>query len=127
MVLMAEDDNVEIGKSNEEVLDARVLSITMMDGRRMRSFRENIPELTETSWSDQGWPFGNIAYEDSFLYLGSGKTRGLLAVSPQLEEYVASELSKETATLKERRKARGERPGGPQSKKEPKGGGKGQP
>ena len=69
---------------------------------------------------------GNSVDEDFFLYLGSGKTRGLLAVSPQLEGYVASELSKETATLKERRKAREERSGGHQPKKEPKGGGKGQ-
>ena len=70
--------------------------------------------------------FGNNVDEDAFLYLGSGKTRGLLAVSPQLEEYVASELSKETATLKERRKAREERHGGPAPKKDPKGGAKGQ-
>ena len=44
--------------------------------------------------------------EDAFLYLGTGKTRGLLCVAPALEAYVAGELSKETATLKERRKAR---------------------
>ena len=214
MVLAAEADDVEIGKSNDEVLDARVLSITTNDGRRVRSFRETIPELTETSWSDQGWPvagprtfrwlvrfigensvhplahhvrfkqlagltssdpgaaehercmrvietalvfdqvqgaelaalelvaraaqlielrhrekiiggFGNSVDEDAFLYLGSGKTRGLLAVSPLLEEYVASELSKETATLKERRKAREER-SAPHPKKEAKGGGKAQ-
>ena len=56
---------------------------------------------------------GNNPDEDAFLYLGTGRTRGLLCVCPQLEEYVASELSKETAAMKERRKAREERTRGP--------------
>ena len=60
--------------------------------------------------------------DDSHLYLGTGKTRGLLAVCPELETWVAGELAKETATLKERRKAREERKDLP--KKDPKGGGK---
>ena len=41
--------------------------------------------------------------EDAFLYLGIGRTRGLLCISPDLESYVAGELSKYTATLKGRR------------------------
>ena len=69
--------------------------------------------------------FGISVDDDAFLYLGSGITRGLLAVSPRLEDCVASELSKETATLKERRKTGEERSGDAQPKKEPKGGGKG--
>ena len=61
--------------------------------------------------------------DDAFLYLGTGKTRGLLAVCPDLESWVASELAKETATLKERRKAREERKELPKAPKDPKGGG----
>ncbi|MDA8582864.1 hypothetical protein N9L68_01500 [bacterium] len=44
--------------------------------------------------------------EDDHLYTCIGKTRGLLCVSPELECFVAAELSKETATMKETRKAR---------------------
>ena len=51
--------------------------------------------------------------DDAFLYMGTGKTRGLLMVCPLLEEYVADELSKETAAAKERCKLREERSGGP--------------
>ena len=43
---------------------------------------------------------------------------------PDLESWVASELAKETATLKERRKAREERKELPKALKDPKGGGK---
>ena len=60
--------------------------------------------------------------DDAFLYLGAGKTRGVLAVCPELETWVASELAKETATLKERRKAREERKELPNNPKD-KGGG----
>ena len=47
--------------------------------------------------------------DDAFLYMGTGRTRGLLMVCPALEEYVASELQKETAAAEERRKLREER------------------
>ena len=67
--------------------------------------------------------FGNSADEDIFPYLDSGTARGLLAVSPLIEEYVASELSKDAATVQERRKAREER-SAPYPKREAKGGGK---
>ena len=69
--------------------------------------------------------FGISVDEDAFLYLGVGITRGLMAVSPRFEDYVASELSKETATLKERRKTGEKRSGDAQPKMEPKGRGKG--
>lgn len=46
---------------------------------------------------------------DDHLYLGTGRTRGLLMVDPRLEEYVATELQRETAAAKERRKMREER------------------
>ena len=41
--------------------------------------------------------------------MGTGQTRGLLCVSPELEAHVATELAKDTATLKERRKGREEK------------------
>jgi len=47
--------------------------------------------------------------DDEFLYLGTGRAHGLLMISPDLEEHVAQQLSKETATAKERRKMREER------------------
>ena len=59
--------------------------------------------------------------EDAHLYMGTGKTRGLLCVSPALETFVAGELAKETATMKERRKAREEKLA-PAPKATPKGG-----
>ena len=52
---------------------------------------------------------GNSVDEDSFLYMGTGRTRGLIMVCPALEEFVAQELAKEAATAKERRKLREER------------------
>ena len=47
--------------------------------------------------------------DDSHLYLGTGRTRGLLMVCPLLEDWVAGELSRETAAAKERRKLREEK------------------
>ena len=46
---------------------------------------------------------------DEQLYLGTGKTRGLLMVCPALEDYVAAELHRESSAAKERRKMREER------------------
>ena len=47
--------------------------------------------------------------DDEFLYLGTGRTRGMLMIAPSLEEFVAGELHKEASTAKERRKMREER------------------
>ena len=55
--------------------------------------------------------------DDTHIYLGTGRTRGLLMVSPALEEFVAKELSRETSAAKERRKLREERSGKPSAKK----------
>ena len=48
------------------------------------------------------------AMQDSFLYAGAA-TRGCLCIHPELQSWVAGELSKEYAVAKERRKAREER------------------
>ena len=55
--------------------------------------------------------YQGLPEEDSHLYMGTGRTRGLLMVALDLEAFVAQELSKETATMKERRKAREEKVG----------------
>ena len=51
--------------------------------------------------------------EDSRIYLGSGQTRGLLTISPELEEFASRVLAKETAATKERRNLCEERSGAP--------------
>ena len=51
--------------------------------------------------------------EDTHMYLGTGRTRGLLMISPELEEFASGVLSKETVAAKERRKLREERAGAP--------------
>ncbi len=48
------------------------------------------------------------AVQDAHLYAGPS-TRGTLCIHPGLQEWIASELSKEYAVSKERRKAREER------------------
>ena len=55
--------------------------------------------------------------DDTHIYLGTGRTRGLLMVSPALEEFVAKELSRETSAAKERRKLCEERSSKPPAKK----------
>jgi len=64
--------------------------------------------------------------DDAHLYLGTGQTRGLLMIDPKLEEFVSSELSKEAATAKERRKMKEERALAkpPANSSQPGGGGK---
>ena len=69
--------------------------------------------------------YQGLPEEDSHLYMGTGRTRGLLMVATEVEAFVAQELSKETATMKERRKAREEKVGekpNPDPKSGPKGG-----
>ena len=47
------EDGEEKGDGDD--LDARVLALRKVDGRRVRSFREAVALLTETDWAD-GWP-----------------------------------------------------------------------
>lgn len=58
--------------------------------------------------------------DDAHLYLGGSGPRGGAAVCPALQTWIAEELSRESAVLKEKRKAREER-----SLARPKGGAKG--
>ena len=55
--------------------------------------------------------------EDSHFYLGTGWTRRLLMIAPELEEFASGVLAKDTAAAKERRKLREERAGAPPSGK----------
>ena len=51
--------------------------------------------------------------KDRDIYLGTGRTRGLLMIAPELEEVASRVLAQETSTAKERRKLREERAGVP--------------
>ena len=57
--------------------------------------------------------FGSSIEEDSHIYQGTGQTRGLLMISPELEEFAPGVLAMETAAAKDRRKLREERSGAP--------------
>ena len=46
---------------------------------------------------------------DNHLFRGGGNVSGNFCVQPELKEWIAAELAKESAILKERRKAREER------------------
>ena len=56
--------------------------------------------------------FGGSIEEDSHIYFGTGRTRELLMISPELEEF-----AEETVAAKERRKLREERSGAPPASK----------
>ena len=67
-------------------------------------------QLTEWRYRDR--IVGNFALsvdENEYLFMGVGDTRGLLMICPDLQEFIAAELHKESATLKEQRKIREER------------------
>ena len=57
--------------------------------------------------------FGGSIEEDSHICLGTGRTRGLLMIAPELKESASGVLAKETAAAKERRKLREERASAP--------------
>ena len=52
--------------------------------------------------------YNNAPFDDAHLYQGTAATRGLIMVSPQLEQYVSGELAKEAGAAKERRELREE-------------------
>ena len=66
-------------------------------------------QLTELKHRDRVVSADFKVESDEHLYLGTGKTRGLLMVCPALEDYVAAELHRESSAAKERRKMREER------------------
>ena len=84
-------------------LQAAELSVIELVARRA--------QLIELKYRDKvvGGGMGGTVDEYVFLYMGAGRTRGLLMISPALEEYVAGELFKETSAAKERRMLREER------------------
>lgn len=67
-------------------------------------------QLVEERWKSR--ILGNVeqaeATQDSYLYARTA-TRGCLCIHPELQAWIAGELSKEYAVAKERRKAREER------------------
>ena len=64
---------------------------------------------------------GAPSYEGARHFMGKGGRRGGALVSPDLQAHVASEVGKEAAIMKEKRKAREAR----EKPKQPKGGGRG--
>ena len=62
----------------------------------------------------------NPKWEDSEHYLGMGERARGAVIAPSLRSHIAAELSKQTATAKERRKAR-EVKSSPRGKKNKKG------
>ena len=87
LVKKVEEDGAE--------LDARVLSV----GRNPCSShwwgsRAAVVLLTASDWDEVG----------SLRYMVMGRTRGLIMVSPAVEEPASQESAKEAATVKERRK-----------------------
>ena len=52
---------------------------------------------------------GDDMMEESYLYLGTGETRGLVMVAPSLVDHINQEMHREAQILKERRKAKEER------------------
>ena len=67
-------------------------------------------QLIEERQSERG-PRGQAVTEsdDAHLFIGVGGSRALTVVCPELREWIAEELRKESSVLKERRKAREER------------------
>ena len=87
--------------------------------------RAQLIELRRRDVALGGKSLGGDVDSDAHLYMGSGKTRGSLMVSPALEEMGAKQLQTETAAMKERRKLkeenaeRGPPPKGPKAKGNP--------
>ena len=138
--LTASDVGVEDHKFLSEVLEAaccydqlnagELLSLEMV-ARRYQLWEE----MYATSLR-QGVSGGDVApwVDECTLFLGEDKGQGAALVSPDLEQWVAAEMQKESAVLKERRKAREERTmhqteqeagGAEGSKKNRRGGGRG--
>ena len=66
-------------------------------------------QLTEEKWRDRMLGRNDAeATTDQHLYSGM-QTRGSLCICPELSKWIAEELSKESAVMKEKRKAREER------------------
>ena len=64
-------------------------------------------QLSEFRYRDR--MCGSLENDDDHLFMGVGETRGLIMVAPALEEFLAAQLAKESAVMKERRKMREER------------------
>ena len=56
---------------------------------------------------------GSIEEDSHIICLGTRRTRGLLMIAPELEEFASGVVAKETAAAKERRKLCEERSGAP--------------
>eukprot|EP00974_Lingulodinium_polyedra_P098941 9589641-Lingulodinium_polyedra.AAC.1 len=64
--------------------------------------------MVEERWKEQVLGTGAEASGEAYLFQGMD-SRATLCIAPELQSYIAEEFRKESAALKERRKAREER------------------
>lgn len=99
-------EHVEVALTFDQVQIAEVAALEIV------ARRAQLVELRLGEWipeQDTGTIAVGSVDSDEHLYLGTGRTRGLLMISPELEDHVSQELQRETSAAKERRKMREER------------------
>ena len=97
---------IELGSTFDQLQGAELSCFELLARRVQRlemKFRDKVA----------GFLFGRSFEEDSRVYLGTGQTRGLLMIAPELDEVASGLRAQETAAAKERRKLREERTGAP--------------
>ena len=97
---------IELGLTFDQLQGAE-LSCFELSARRLQMLEMKLRDKVAGSLS------GGPIEEDSHIHLGTGQTRGLLMIAPELEEFASGVLAKETAAAKERRKLTEERAGAP--------------
>ena len=84
-----------------DFLDCGKLACMEVGARRVQmifdKWKHKLPQYTST---------GNELQDDAHLLLGTGETRGNVAMMPDLVAWLGGELAKEALAQKERRKAR---------------------
>ena len=85
------------------------LNICELASFELLARRGQMAELKHKQRSLRDNGSGGLVGDEDFLLLGTNETRGQLMICPQLDAFVAAELGKEGAVLKERRKLAEER------------------
>ena len=97
----------ELFQTALEYDQVRISELACMEAAARRfQLIEEIYSLSLSS-ADAGATSGNL--DERSLFLGQARGRGAALVSPELEQWVATELQARSAVQKERRKAREER------------------
>ena len=84
---------VELGLTFNQLQGAELSCFFELLARRLQMLKMNLRDKVAGSlfWS---------SIEDSRIYLGTGQTRGLHMIAPELEEFASGVLAKETAAVK---------------------------